>query len=156
MTVVALKQRNNTTIRRLRNDDISACQEIVRTNWNDEIALRFREEVDHVLTNMAWPPIYFVAEEDGVIVGFAGMMESWLMEGVWDFIWINVHIDHHGKGIGKALTKHRINEVIFRGGAAIHLMTRQPEYFEQFDFAISHSYVGGWYLMIRQFRELRI
>jgi hypothetical protein len=33
----------------------------------------------------------FVAtNEEGTVVGFAGMIPSWIMHRVWDFIWINV------------------------------------------------------------------
>jgi hypothetical protein len=33
------------------------------------------------------PPRYFVATENGEVLGFAGMIPSWIMKGVWDFIW---------------------------------------------------------------------
>jgi hypothetical protein len=31
-------------------------------------------------------PTYFVAEVNGEVIGFAGMIPSWIMHRVWDFI----------------------------------------------------------------------
>jgi len=96
-----------------------------------------------------WPRS--AAEDDRKILGVAGMMPSWIMRGVWDFNWINVRKDVQGEGIGHALTEHRIREVLQRDGRAIHLMTRIPEFFEQWAFRVSRDYGGeGWKLMTLQ------
>jgi GNAT superfamily N-acetyltransferase len=165
-------------IRKIQPRDVPACAEIVRLNWGDVVAERFRDEVCHVwIPGIKWPPMYYVAldcePEDDVenpaeeipLMGFAGMMESWLMNGVWDFIWINVHPEYQGDGVGKRLTETRILEVRIRGGSAIHIMTKKYTFFRQFDFRVAHVYLDdveigkqpeNWILMTKQLKALRI
>ncbi len=136
--------------------DRKALKELVRINFGDGPAERFLSEFGHAFVKMwDWPPQYFVYEIDGKAVGFAGMMPSWIMNGIWDFIWINVHPDHHGKGIGKALTEYRIQMVKNAGGTAIHLVTREVEFFERLGFTPAQDYYTGddtpsWVLMTMQ------
>ena len=83
--------------------------------------------------------------------GFAGMMPSWIMRGILDFIWVNIRKDYQGEGIGHELMDHRIQEVRKADGRAIHLMTRSPSYFERRGFSVSRNYGGeGWTLMTLQ------
>lgn len=133
-------------IRPIRNTDIDACYKIVRTNWSSAVADRFLSEVDQINSDFMWPPIYYVAVVDGSVVGFAGMIQSWILNGIWDFIWINVHKDFQKSRIGKALTEHRIKEVLRCDGRVIQLMTKSPLYFEQFGFTVVKNY-GEWNLM---------
>jgi hypothetical protein len=79
-------------------------------------------------------PTYFVAEDNGEVVGFAGMIPSWIMHRVWDFIWINVRKD-------RQLTEHRIMNVIAADGRAIQLMTKDAGFF------------GRWFTVCRDYRE---
>lgn len=145
-------------VRDLRPSDVEECVTIVRLNWGEIVASRFVDEVAHAfLPDMKWPPIYFVyVNDEDEVLGFAGMMESWIMHGVWDFIWINVHPDHHHKGIGKLLTENRILEVLSKGGAVINLITRQYDFFKSLGFQVTHLYDGDWIAMTRQFRELSL
>jgi len=140
-------------IRDLRPDDIAACIEIVCSNWGDEVAAKATLEMNHAfLSGMVWPPIYFVAEENGKICGFAGMMQSWIMHGVWDFIWINISREHQMKGLGRALTEHRIAEVKRRGGSLIHLMTKRVGFFEKMGFRriVTYGDDNCWSMMTYQ------
>lgn len=144
-------------IRELQRDDVSACSNIVCDNWGIEVAKRFEDEVAHVWVHgMQWPPIYFVSVEGHEVVGFAGMIESWIMHGVWDFIWVNVRVDHQGGGIGRALTERRVEEVMLRGGSVIQLMTLHRKFFRKLGFRTSHELEGGWTHMIKQLRKLSI
>src|ERR1700751_5567673 len=92
------------------------------------------------------PPIYYVAEVDGDLAGFAGMIPTWLREGVWDFTWINVRKEYRSEGIGSALMRHRIAEVRRCAGEIVHLMTMTPDWFGRFGFQAVASY-GDWQLM---------
>jgi predicted N-acetyltransferase YhbS len=143
-------------IRPLEKRDVIACTTIVNENWGSIVADRFWDEVEHAwLSNMKWPPIYFVYEDDGRVVGFAGMMESWIMHGVWDFIWINVRKSHQGTGVGRALTERRIEEVDRRRGSVINLYTHNPKFFEQFGFTCTHAH-DDWCFLTKQLRKLQI
>ena len=136
--------------------DLPACIEIVRTNWGDEVAEKAALEMSHAfLPGMVWPPIYFVAEENGYVWAFAGMMRSWIMAGVWDFIWINCLPVAQGRGYGKQLTNHRIAEVKKRGGTLIQLMTKRNEFFKHMGFRTVGVY-DEWVLMNMKLAEVAI
>lgn len=144
-------------IRDLEPSDVPACTEIVRANWNDGVADRFVDEVNHAFNNtMKWPPQYFVYEQGKLVLGFAGMIPSWQMHGIWDFVWINVCPTAQRQQIGQQLTSMRISEVIRRKGCVINLMTHTPVYFRRFGFEITHTYKGGWIGMTLQLRELSL
>ncbi|MCB0608416.1 MAG: GNAT family N-acetyltransferase [Lewinella sp.] len=69
-----------------------------------EEAADFEEYLDR------YAETYFVYEENGRITGSGGINyfpESGLARISWDF----VHPDHHGKGIGRQLTRHRIETI---------------------------------------------
>ena len=135
-------------IRPIRITDVDACHHIVNENWGREIATRFLSEVTQVWAeDMENPPIYYVADsEGGEIVAFAGMMQSMIMFGIWDFIWINVKKEYQGSGIGRKLTEHRLQEIIKSDGRAVHLMTQSPAFFDQFGFEVIKEY-NSWKLM---------
>jgi len=146
-------------IRRLEKRDIIHCVEIVTENWGTAAALDFHDEVKHAFRpGMKWPPEYFVFEHatNGKTVGFAGMMHSWVMHGVWDLIWINVAKNYQGLGIGKQLTEHRIHEIDRQKGAVINLMTKEVQFFHKFGFEELKEYDGGWSFMTMQLRKLKI
>jgi GNAT superfamily N-acetyltransferase len=122
----------------------------VRENWGAGPARRFAAEVSHVWSldlDEKFKPQYFVAEDIGEVVGFAGRIQSWIMHRVWDFIWINVHKDRQRQGIGRLLTEHRILKVIAAVGRVIQLMTKDVGFFRRW-FSVSRDYgVEGWKLM---------
>jgi GNAT superfamily N-acetyltransferase len=114
-------------IRPIELRDVAACKAIVRENWGIEPARRLAAEVSHVWSldlDEEFKPQYFVAEDDGEVVGLAGMIPSWIMHRVWDFIWINVRKNRQREGIGRMLTEHRIMKVIAADGRVIQLMTK--------------------------------
>jgi GNAT superfamily N-acetyltransferase len=141
-------------IRPIELRDVAACQAIVRDNWDIEAARRFAAEVSHVWSldlDEEFKPQYFVAtNEEGSVVGFAGMIPSWIMHRVWDFIWINVAKSHQRQGIGRQLTEHRIMKVIAADGRVIQLMTKDAGFFGRW-FTICRDYrEEGWKLMTLQ------
>jgi len=143
-------------IREMRGDDVPACVNITFDNWGMNIANRFEDEVRHAwLHGLSDPPVYCVAEEDGLIIGYAGIKSSWIMHGVWDFIWINVSKKHQNKGVGKVLTQSRIDDVKKKGGSVICLMTREWPFFERFGFRIGRV-IDGWAHMTLRLKELNI
>jgi GNAT superfamily N-acetyltransferase len=140
-------------IRPIELRDVAACQAIVRENWGVEPARRFAAEVSQVWSldlDEEFKPTYFVAEDDDEIVGFAGMIPSWIMHRVWDFIWINVRKDRQRQGIGRQLTEHRIMKVIAADGRVVQLMTEDVGFFGRW-FTVSRDYrEEGWMLMTLQ------
>jgi GNAT superfamily N-acetyltransferase len=143
-------------IRKLEACDVPACVAMVHENWDARTAARFLQEVSHINTPMLWPPCYYVFDCDGEVAGFSGMIRSWQMHNVWDFIWINVSKKHWNKGIGTLLTKYRIEKVRQMDGSAINLMTQNPKFFKQFKFEEINRYKGGWYQMTRQLKKVKM
>lgn len=140
----------------MRLCDVPVCVELVRSNWTEKAAANAALEMRHAFDkSMEWPPIYYVYEVDGNVVAFAGMIESWIRNGVWDFIWINIRKDYQRKGIGKALTQYRIEKVKEMGGCAIHLMTKKYRFFASQGFQVMATYGTRepWLLMVKQLGE---
>jgi GNAT superfamily N-acetyltransferase len=122
----------------------------VHENWGVEPARRFAAEASQVWSldlDEEFKPTCYVAEDDGEVVGFAGMIPSWIMHRVWDFIWINVRKDRQRQGIGRQLTEHRIMKVIAADGRVVQLMTKDVGFFGRW-FTVSRDYgEEGWKLM---------
>jgi ribosomal protein S18 acetylase RimI-like enzyme len=144
-------------IRLMTERDLLRCHDITRINWNEEVADRTYRQMEYAVNASYLGPktFFYVYEEDGEVVAYAGMMQSWIMSGVWDFIWVNVHPDFRRKGIGDLLTIHRIAEVKKIGGSVINLMTKEYPFFEPYKFRINRV-IDGWAHMSLQLKELTI
>lgn len=135
------------SIRAMRKSDTDACYEITLNNWNKMIADNFLIEVSHAWSGMEYAPTYYIAEaDDGTVIGYAGVMHSLILTGVWDIIWVNVKKGQKGEGVGCKLVGHLINHVREANGVIIHLMTKSPSYFAQFGFSTIRLY-NHWSLM---------
>ena len=144
------------SIRAMRESDVPSCYEITLLNWNKTIADNFLIEVAHSWSGMESAPTYYIAEtDDGVVIGYAGIMHSFIKTGVWDIVWVNVKKGYKGEGVGMKLMGLLISEVKKANGVVIHLMTKSPSYFSQFGFHIIQTY-DHWSLMsftIGNFKE---
>lgn len=141
-------------IRDLTPADITSCCDIVTLLWGKNVAEQARTELFEMHNSVQhWPPHYFVAEDDGRVVGFAGLRAAWMMTNVYEFIWINIHSDYQGKGIGALLTERRLAEVASLGGSVVMLMTQKPEFFAKFGFEKTTN-IDGWELMLKRLTPL--
>ena len=134
-------------IRDMEYRDTDACISIVEREWGLGAAMRAAHQTQAMFegrppTGMHIPHFY-VAEDGNSLLGFAGFVETWLMPGNYDFIWIALRPDAQGKHLGSALTWKRINEVIARGGSVINLSTQKPLFFERFGFQTLCEH-DGW------------
>lgn len=145
-------------IRPIEIADVACCQEIVRANWDEAAGRRFAAEVSQVWAlDMENPPQFFVVEVQGRVLGFAGMVRSMLMQGVWDFTYLAVDPNFHGNGIGAVLVTHRLREAERQGATVIHLMTQKPDYFARWGFQFLRRYDGeGWCLLSRPIGSVRL
>lgn len=142
-------------IRNLNYDDILECREIVASHWGDKVANNAAIELNEMFGAARWPPLYHVATIDDKVVAFSGFRSSWIMSGVYELIWINVAKEHGGKGIGKALTQHRLDYLEKIGASLVLLMTQKPDFFIQFGFN-SIAIFDGWCLMTKQLNPVKI
>ena len=145
-------------IREMLISDIPSCVEIVHLNWGRKVAERADAELNRlILDNMASYFVYtypFFGNDE--VVGFIGVMPSWIMTGIWDLIWVNTSPKHQGMGIGKALVEHALGEVREYHGTAIHLMTKEYNFFKKFGFKMAFLYDSGWALMAKQLHDVEI
>lgn len=140
-------------IRDLSIQDIDDCQRITASNWNAPIPLKARREMNAMFSEEYGRPHFFVAQENDHVVGYAGMRPSWIMTGVWEFVWINIHPSYQGNGIGTKLTDRRLKEVEWRGGSMVMLMTQSPQFFRKFGFVGIDS-EDDWVLMKKKIAPL--
>ena len=144
-------------IRDIEKDDVKICSEIIRLNWGESEATRFERQIRSAFINTENQPHYYVCEVDKRVVGFAGMMPSCIMYGIWDFIWINIHPEFQKQFIGSQLTWFRIHEAQRLGASAIHLMTQNELFFNKFGFKRVHAYHGSrWVLMVKQLKVVQL
>lgn len=147
-------------IRDFEKSDIPACISIVKFNWGEAESIRFAKEIYHTFDITEYSPHYYVFEMNNEVAGFAGMMPSHLMHNIWDFIWVNVDPTYKQTGIGTQLTWFRIHEAQRQGATAIHLMTKDTNFFKKFGFLKVHTYQGSpgnsWMLMVKQLATVHL
>ena len=101
-------------IRRLKEEDAQAVSELIITtirisNVGDYPAELMEELVktqtpEHILERAAWTHFY-VAEEDGGIIGCGAIGPYWGREDESSLFSIFVHPDRQGKGVGRAIVE---------------------------------------------------
>ncbi|MGD1003494.1 MAG: hypothetical protein ABR884_02865 [Minisyncoccia bacterium] len=66
-------------IRLLRKGEARKAAAIVGENYSRKYELSARKEIGDMFATGGGPrPVYFVAEERGQIIGFAGYIQSWM------------------------------------------------------------------------------
>jgi N-acetylglutamate synthase-like GNAT family acetyltransferase len=144
----------NVTIRPPTVWEMDTCGALVRDNWGEESYQRFFDQyVEYVQAVSQYAPQFQVATLGlDTIIGFSALRRSMLMNGFWEFIWIAVHKDHQGKGVGDMLTEHRLDIVRKHGGNAVLLVTQKPKYFNRFGFITSQHHGNDWVQMTCQLK----
>ena len=109
-------KKEDITVRLADKEDISAMYRVEKKTFANPWAYEsFAENVRHGLT------VYFLAELEGEVVGFGGMMivvdEAHVMN-------IAVLEQHRRQGIGRALVQALANEAQRRGAVAVFLEVR--------------------------------
>jgi ribosomal protein S18 acetylase RimI-like enzyme len=135
--------------------EMDACVSLVRDNWGDESADRCFKQFVEFWRGGEYAPEFFVAttyDAPDRIIGFSALRKSMLMNGFWEFIWIAVHKDHQGRGIGEMLTDYRLDVVRENDGASVLLVTQKPRYFNRFGFVTDREHGNGWHAMSCQLK----
>jgi len=136
-------------IRLLQKKDVKACAAIVGKNYNKKEERSAALELRDMFGSGQCAPTYFVAEEKGKILGFAGIGPSWMDYSVWNIFWVNVVPGEQKRGIGKQLVARSIREIKKRKDARLILLSaRIPEYYKRhFDFKTIDLIAGEHQLM---------
>lgn len=136
------------SLRELRKEDIAAVVGIVRKNYSEKFAVAATSEMNDMFGTATMNPLYFVAEEEGEVVGVAGFKESTLEYGVYNIFWVNVTPERKGNGIGRLLVAKVIDTIQEKNPTMILLTTDIPEFYEQqFGFRTLSSTQPGYVLM---------
>ncbi|MFC4620048.1 GNAT family N-acetyltransferase [Camelliibacillus cellulosilyticus] len=125
------------TIRKMREEDIDRVREIAKVTWkatySELIPLDIQEKTlkeaysDDMMRKRFETSLLFVAEDDGVIAGYAFYSSEQPKEIYLESIYI--HPDHQGKGIGKKLYEagpdtfkqaKRMMLTVYKGNDSIH------------------------------------
>ncbi|HWC57738.1 MAG TPA: GNAT family N-acetyltransferase [Candidatus Paceibacterota bacterium] len=110
-------------IRLLQKNDIGAASKIVGMNYSKKFERASKEEITAMFQRGPVPPMYFVAEEKGEVIGFAGYIQSWMDYYIYQIFWVNVHPQYKRKGIGKKLVGKLISEIKKKRNAKLILLT---------------------------------
>lgn len=130
-----------TTLRLISRDDLPACIEIVRRNYDQSIARLAAMELAHSSLTT------YVAEQDGVIVGCAAYAPATMDYGVYEICWINVTPASQRRGIGRMLVEKCLADVRSVGNMVL-LSARTPQYYaEHWGFRAIHNYGDGKSIM---------
>jgi predicted N-acetyltransferase YhbS len=143
-------------IRKMEDNEIGQGAHLALTNWGAVAADRMVEQAIEGLKGGKYAPKFFVADVGDVrervgIIGFAAYQRSMRMHGAFDLIWLAVHEQYQGKGVGTALTKFRIEEIKKQHADAVNisLVTQKPEYFGRFGFMRVVHLGNDWVEMVR-------
>lgn len=140
-------------IRLLRKGEVNGAASIVGKNYSREYELLARKELRDMFTKGGPRPVYFVAEEQGCVVGFAGYVQSWMDYNVYEVFWVNVAPEHKHRGIGTLLVTRLVREIRKRSNARLILLTADakknlPDYYARsFGFRTLETFGSGYHLM---------
>lgn len=123
-------------IRLLKKNEVKEAAMIVGKNYSKEYKRLATLELKEMFHKAYSTPTYFVAEDKGKIVGFAGYIQSWMDYSVYELFWVNVLPRLQRQGIGKQLVYKIIQEIKRKKGAYLILLTadaavKNPEYYEK-------------------------
>ncbi len=125
-------------IRLLKKTDIKEAAKIVGKNYNKKWQITSSLEIKSMFSNSAIKPVYYVAEEKGKIIGFAGFIQSWMDYNIYQIFWVNVLPERQGQGIGRKIVSKIISEIKKKKTANLIQLTASiknaPYYKKQFGF----------------------
>lgn len=139
-------------IRPMQDNEIVLASYMALDNWGPASADRMCAQAMLGLRGGAYDPKFFVADIGEGIVGFSAYQRSMRMLGSYDLIWLAVHPTYQARGVGVALTWHRIDKIKELGGQSISLVTQKPKYFGRFGFMTACHLGNDWVEMVCQLK----
>lgn len=133
-------------IRTMTPSDIPNCLAIVSECWGKATAQTARPEFEAMFANAVWRPLFYVAEQDDVIVGMAGYIASWLDYGIYEMFWHCVLPRARRQGIGESLVRRRLADLTPLADIVM-IDTSAPAYYAKhfgFEFVASAPSAGSF------------
>ncbi|MES2023568.1 MAG: GNAT family N-acetyltransferase [Patescibacteria group bacterium] len=110
-------------IRLLKKKDIKTASIIAGMNYSKKEEKLAKIELKEMFTKGPFRPVFYVAEEKGKVIGFAGYAQAWMEYSVYQIFWVNVTPNEKGKGIGKVLVSKVIAEIKKKKNADLILIS---------------------------------
>lgn len=135
-------------MRLLEKKDVKHCSAIVGKNYSRKWQILAESDLESVFSDSLIKPVYWIAEDGGRIVGFAGYIHAWMDYNIYQICWVNVLPEFQGKGIGKKLVAKLISEIRKKKHAAlIELTASTPNanyYKKHFGFKTVDTFKGSY------------
>jgi GNAT superfamily N-acetyltransferase len=130
------------TFRPFQPADTAACLALFDANCPASFAPNERDDYIIFLSNLPGP--YDVCVIDDLVVGAAGLAPHG--PGAVAIRWIVIAREHQGRGLGRAVMKHLIDQAAARGVARVDIATSQhsAEFFAKFGAVLLSVIEDGW------------
>lgn len=137
-------------IRPLEEADIPHAAAIVGRNYSAEYEETSAREFRDMFGTAAIRPSYVVAEQDAMIIGVAGFIQSWMDYNVYNIFWVNVDPSCQRQGIGTQLIERVLHDIRAQPDPRLILLTTDsPAYYrDRFGFAELHTFMDGTYQLM--------
>ncbi|MCP3804467.1 GNAT family N-acetyltransferase [Allokutzneria sp. A3M-2-11 16] len=89
---------------------------------------------------------YLVGREEGKLIACGGYAPHRTEPGTWTLCWGMVAAEHHRRGLGAQLLRHRLDAIAATGPATVVLATSQHSagFFERFGFVTANVVPDGF------------
>jgi GNAT superfamily N-acetyltransferase len=130
------------TFRPFEPADTAACLALFDANCPASFAPNERDDYVAFLSNLPGP--YDVCIIDDLVVGAAGLAPHGPV--ALAIRWIVIAREHQGRGLGRAVMQHLIDEAVKRGGERVDIATSQHSapFFAKFGAVFLSATEDGW------------
>lgn len=140
---MADKMTSGVVIRKAVPQDADGVVHLILSNWEDptgHISRTLPLEFADMFSNATYRPTFFVADAEGKVIGCSFWNWSWANYDTFEFGWMCVDKSYRRRGIGEALHRVRLSDVVGRVRPSkahmILLSTRLVERYQRFGFKV--------------------
>lgn len=128
--------------------------------WGPEYADRMIEQAMLGLRGGDFDPIFLVADLSDPLsrdytslpIGFGAYQRTMRMANANDLIWLAVHPQYQGRGVGKKLVEFMLEATRSQGGTSMSVVTKEPTFYHKFGFTTAAHLGKDWVEMIALLR----
>lgn len=141
-------------IRLMEKQDLKKAVVIVGDNYNHKYDQSAALELKDMFGKSSIKPTYYVAEDQGEVIGFAGFIQSWMDYNIWQIFWVNVAPEKQRQGVGVKLVAKIISDIKKKKGANIIQLTadktngNEAYYKKKFGFKTLQTFHNDTYALM--------